>query len=59
MILLLSSFLLVEYFVYTFDFFVIPINIFIILVIILDLTKLLKSQADYIGVNINGPFKKR
>ncbi len=23
-----------------------------------DLTKLTKSQADYIGVNVNGPFKK-
>ena len=23
-----------------------------------DLTKLTKSQAEYIGVNINGPFKK-
>ena len=23
-----------------------------------DLTKLSKSQAEYIGVNINGPFKK-
>tara|TARA_B100000427_G_C15271533_1_gene491251 strand:- start:365 stop:703 length:339 start_codon:yes stop_codon:yes gene_type:complete len=59
MILLLSLFLLVEYFVYTFDFFVVPINIFIILVIILDLTKSLKSQAEYVGVNINGLFKKR
>ena len=23
-----------------------------------DLTKLSKSQADYIGVSVNGPFKK-
>ena len=23
-----------------------------------DLTKLTKSQAEYIGVNVNGPFKK-
>ena len=45
MILLLSVFLLLEYFVYTFNFFVIPINILILFFVILDLINfLLKNK---------------
>ncbi len=45
MMLLLSVFLLLEYFVYTFNFFVIPINILILFFIVLDLMNyLLKNK---------------